>query len=131
MLVHFPIALTLVALLFNVATYFIKKEWLRIGSVALTVLGAMGAVAAILSGLFLTKPVAGLAATMKDTHVMYASASTVLLLIAAVIGLFTVLSKKQDRRIGYLYTLFLVLASICISLTGMVGGSIVYDVWLF
>ncbi len=132
MLVHFPIALALVAFAFNLAGYAIKKEWLKSSSTALTVLAALGAVAAILSGLFFTKPVAGLAATMKDTHVIYASATTVLLVIAAIIGLYNGLGKQPaGRKATYLYTFVLLLAAIGISMTGMIGGSIVYDVWLF
>lgn len=131
MLVHFPIALALVAFLFNLASYLFKKEWLNISSVALTVLAALGAVASILSGFFFTKPVAGLAAIMKDTHVIYALVSTILLFIAAIVG-FLYLSKKTNQtKWVYLYTLLMLLAAIGISLTGMEGGSIVYDVWLF
>lgn len=131
MLVHFPIALALVAFLFNIVSYFLKKEWLRSSSVALTVLATLGAIAALLSGFFFTKPVAGLAATMKVEHITYGVASTILLFIAAIIGLVWMRDKKGGAKVGYLYTLFMLLAAIGISLTGMVGGSIVYDVWLF
>ncbi|MEG2065020.1 MAG: hypothetical protein RRY23_07765, partial [Alistipes sp.] len=37
-------------------------------AVTLTVFAALGALAAVLSGFFLTKPVAGLAATLKADH---------------------------------------------------------------
>ncbi len=132
MIVHFPIALALVALLFNATWYVLKREWMKTGSVALTVLAALGAVGAILTGLFFTKPVAGLAATMKDTHIVYASTATVMLLIAAVVGLMLEFGKKPAaRNRTYLYTLFLLLSAVAISMTGMVGGSIVYDIWLF
>lgn len=131
MLVHFPIALALVALLFNVASYLIRKEWLNISSVALTVLAALGAVASVLSGFFFTKPVAGLAATMKDLHTMYALISTVLLLIAALIGIAYLMGKVTRAKLIYVYTVFMLLSAFGISLTGMEGGSIVYDVWLF
>lgn len=133
MLVHFPIALALVALLFNLATYYFKQDWLNKGAVALTVLAALGAVAAILSGFFFTKPVAGLAATLKDEHVMYALASTLFLIVSSCIGLMIVLKpgKQGQTKSPHLFTLFLGLVAIFISLTGMKGGSIVYDVWLF
>ena len=131
MLVHFPIALALVAFLFNLASYFLNKEWLKTGSVALTVLATLGAIAAILSGVFFTKPVAGLAATMKDVHMMYAFISTFLLILAALAGLMFVIKKEKQPKMMYVYTLFLFLSAIGISLTGMEGGSIVYDVWLF
>lgn len=131
MLVHFPIALALVALLFNLATYYFNKEWLDRASIALTVLAALGAVAAILSGFFFTKPVAGLAGTLKDIHVMYALISTVILIVAALVGLTIALKENSRNRLKYIFTLLLVLAAIGISLTGMKGGSIVYDVWLF
>ena len=130
MLVHFPIALALVAFLFNIASYFIKKEWLNISSVTLSVLATLGAIAAILSGFLFTKPVAGLAASMKADHVMYAITSTVFLFIAAALGLVWIL-KETKSKLAYWYTLFMLLSAIGISLTGMEGGSIVYDVWLF
>ena len=131
MLVHFPIALALVAFLFNVASYFIKKEWLNISSVTLSVLATLGAIAAILSGFLFTKPVAGLAASMKADHVTYAITSTVFLLIATTVGLVWIMNKETKSKLVYLYTLFMLLSAIGISLTGMEGGSIVYDVWLF
>lgn len=131
MLVHFPIALALVAFLFNIASYFIKKEWLNISSVTLSVLATLGAIAAILSGFLFTKPVAGLAASMKADHVMYAITSTVFLFIAAVLGVVWILNKETKSKLAFWYTLFMLLSAIGISLTGMEGGSIVYDVWLF
>ncbi len=131
MLVHFPIALALVAFLFNLVSYLLKKEWLNTGSVVLTALATLGAIASVLSGFLFTKPVAGLAATMKETHLMYAVASTILLLLASLAGYMWLSKKGAKSNWAYTYTFLLLLAAIGISLTGMEGGSIVYDVWLF
>lgn len=131
MIVHFPIALALVALLFDLGAYYFKKDWLNKTAVTLIVLAALGAIVAILSGFFFTKPVAGLAATLRSEHIMYAILSTVFLVIASVIGLIALLKYNYHTKLQYTFTIFMLLAAVCISLTGMIGGSIVYDVWLF
>ncbi|MEG1718071.1 MAG: DUF2231 domain-containing protein [Bacteroidales bacterium] len=130
MLVHFPVALTLVALCFHLADYWFKQEWLNKGAVALVVLATLGAFASLCSGFFFTKPVAGLAASIKEVHIMFASISTVFLVLASIVGLIS-LWKKNGIPWKYFFTVLLILASIAISLAGMKGGSIVYDVWLF
>lgn len=131
MLVHFPIALALVALLFNLAGYCLKQDWLNKAAITLTILAALGAVAAILSGYFFTKPVAGLAATLKEEHIRYAITSTFFLPVSSCVGLMTFRKPNRQTKLSYLFTLSLIFAAICISLAGMKGGSIVYDVWLF
>lgn len=131
MLVHFPIALALVALLFDIANYKFKQDWLVKSAVTLTVLATLGALAAILSGLFFTKPTAGLADTLKGVHTLYAIVSTVFLLIASGVGLISFYKNKTLKQMKYVFTAALLLAAIGVSLTGMKGGSIVYDVWLF
>lgn len=131
MLVHFPIALALVALLFDVVNYKFKQDWLSKSAVVLVVLAALGAMAAILSGFFFTKPVAGLAEVLKEIHVHYAIVSTIFLVAASLAGLAIVSKVNISSRVKYLFTLSLLLAAVGISLTGMKGGSIVYDVWLF
>ncbi|MEG2371057.1 MAG: DUF2231 domain-containing protein [Alistipes sp.] len=128
MLVHFPIALVLVTVIFNLAAFYFKQEWL---TVTLTVFAALGALAAVLSGFFLTKPVAGLAATLKADHVMYAMIATAFLIVAALTGLIALLKFNNQTKLRYLFSAFLLCAAAFISVTGMVGGSIVYDVWLF
>ncbi|MEG0498689.1 MAG: DUF2231 domain-containing protein [Alistipes sp.] len=131
MLVHFPIALALVALVFDLAAYYFKQDWLNKAAVTLTVFATMGACAALFSGAFLTKPVAGLAATLKDQHVMYALVASLFLALSTLTGLFTLLKFKNQGLLRYIFTACLLVAALFISLTGMVGGSIVYDVWLF
>lgn len=130
MLVHFPIALALVALLFDIANYTLKQDWLVKSARVLTILATLGAIAAILSGFFFTKPVAGLAGMLKEVHAFYAVISTVLLFIASCTGMMS-FCKCNSKWIKYTFTVSLLLAAIGISLTGMKGGSIVYDVWLF
>lgn len=131
MIVHFPIALALVALLFNVADYWIKTVWLGKASIALTVLAALGALAAVTTGALFTKPTAGLAATLKAEHAMYAGVTTTLLLLAAIVGLFIAFKFKDNKRMKWALTALLVAAAIAVALTGMKGGDIVYHVWLF
>lgn len=131
MLVHFPIALALVALLFNVADYRFKTPWLGTSSIALTILAALGAIASVTSGFLFTKPTAGLAATLKAEHVMYAGVTVSLLVVAAVVGLLLALKYKENTRLKWLLTALLVAAAVGVSLTGMKGGEIVYHVWLF
>lgn len=131
MLVHFPIALALVALLFNVAGYRFRTSWLETSAIALTVLAALGAIAAVTSGALFTKPTAGLAATLKAEHVMYAGITTTLLAIAAIAGLLIAWKLKDNVAMKWIFTALLFGAAVGVSLTGMKGGEIVYHVWLF
>lgn len=131
MLVHFPIALALVALLFNVADYRFKTLWIRKSAVALTVLAALGAIAAVTSGALFARPTTGLAATLKAEHAMYAGITMSLLVVAAFVGLLFVLKYKDNVRVKWLFTVLLIAAAIGVSLTGLKGGEIVYHVWLF
>lgn len=131
MLVHFPIALALVALLFNLAEYLLRTKWLDKASITLTVLAALGAIAALLSGIFFTNPTAGLAATLKAEHFLYAGIATGLLTIASFFGVFILKKHRNSSRQGLFFTVLLIASAIAVSLTGIKGGSIVYDVWLF
>lgn len=132
MLVHFPIALALVALLADVASYLFKNTcWLNKAAVALTVLAALGALASLTSGFMFTKPTAGLAEVIKLVHIKYAITTTILLCIAALVALFAMIRYSyKNVALKYSVTILLIAAAVFVSLTGMEGGSIVYDVWL-
>lgn len=132
MLVHFPIALALVALLADLASYYFKQScWLNKAAVALTVLAALGAWASLTSGFMFTKPTAGMAEIIKLVHIKYAVTTTIILSFAALIGLFAMLKYSyKNAPLRYSVTVLLIAAAVFVSLTGMKGGSIVYDVWL-
>lgn len=131
MLVHFPIALTLVAMLFIAADYCFQTSWLKPSAIALTILAALGAIVSVVSGALFTKPTQGLAATLKADHVMYAGITTALLAAAAIAGVLIIWRLKENIRIKWLFTALLAGASLFVALTGMKGGEIVYHVWLF
>lgn len=131
MLVHFPIALALVALLFNLAEYWLWTKWLNKASVILTILATLGAVASLLSGIFFTKATVGLAATLKAEHLIYAGITTGLLIAASILGLIILEKHKNHVQLKVLLTGLLIASAVAVSLTGMKGGAIVYEVWLF
>lgn len=132
MFVHFPIAITLVALLSDVAHYYFKKDWLNNSTVALVVIAALGAIASVTSGALFTKSTSGLAETIKLSHANFAAATTCALIVTAIIALYAMFKYRYtNKSLQYVVTALLVTSAVLVAITGMKGGSIVYDVWLF
>lgn len=132
MLVHFPIALVLVALLADLFSYvYTKNNCPSRAALVLLILGTLGALASVLSGYLFTKPTAGLADVVKELHALYAVVTTVILVITSVLDFYVQVKLQGDSKLKYAVTLLLLLAAVMVSLTGMKGGSIVYDIWLF
>lgn len=128
MLVHFPIALGLVGLLFEFASLWVKKVNLdsRCGEILLY-LATFSALVAVLSGLVFTGSFAGKPGELRDIHLMLAVIATVLLCIASVFYLNYSLSSEKNiktRKTGFIFYL---LAAVFVAATGAVGGTLVYS----
>lgn len=131
MLVHFPIALVLVALLADTVSLFCKQCDFSKCSFWLVILGTLGAVVSLASGFLFTKEItAGPAVAVKDLHVMLALITTLLLVIVSAIKIYS-RDKVENKFMNTISYMLLLAASACVALTGMQGGTIVYDIWLF
>jgi uncharacterized membrane protein len=132
MIVHFPIALVLVAFLADTFSLIIKKEpCLSKLGLYLQILGTLGAAAAVLTGTFFTEEVSGPASALKESHEIFANITMYVLIAASLFRLFLVFKSKEQSNLKWINYGMLLIAVITVSITGFKGGSIVYDVWLF
>ena len=124
MLVHFPIALAVVGLFFEVIFYRKGNEKPVCGEFILY-LAALSAIAALLTGLLFTSSLSGEALVMKNKHQLFAILSTVFLCLTSLAYLYQRFSKKNRQSlIGIgLYIISFVL----IGITGFLGGDLVYS----
>jgi uncharacterized membrane protein len=132
MIVHFPIALVLVAFLADTFSLVIKKEQcLPKMGLYLQLLGTLGAIAAVLSGTFFADDVSGPAAQLKESHELFAYTTMYILIAASLFRLFLVFKGKESSNLKWISYGLLLVAVITVSITGFKGGSIVFDIWLF
>lgn len=135
--VHFPIALLIVGFLFATLSVFCKKcnkiDCTQTGKPSciqkvaywLLLLGALGAVGAVLSGTFFTHSMTGPLGELRDTHQMLAISTMTVSLIAAAVYTYYIYKAptKEVLTIGYI---LYVVSVILVSITGHYGGEIVY-----
>jgi uncharacterized membrane protein len=132
MLVHFPIALVMVAFLADTLNLVTKKEpCLSKLGFYLQILGTLGAVAAVLSGTFFTEEASGPAYELRESHELFANITMYALITATALRIFVVVKKKELSGLKWISYGLLTIAAITVTITGFKGGSIVYDIWLF
>lgn len=131
MLVHFPIALAIVGFAFELAFLLYKKEvcLTRAGTYML-ILATLAASVAWLSGYFLTGEMSGEAGDVRETHELFATITTLLLVAASVIRLYILKTTNDNNLIKWTAFTLYGLAAICVSITGFFGGTIVYSFML-
>lgn len=129
MLVHFPIALAMVGLLFEAINLFFHKneklknncgEWILY-------LSTLSAVLALLSGLFFTGNFSGDAHSVKETHEAIAITATILLSLTSALYLYRRIRNSQSCTLHIIaFTLYLI-SALMIGITGYMGGNLVYS----
>lgn len=128
-LVHFPIALIIVGLLFEVVGRLTDLDWWRKAAFAMLILGVLGAGAAVLSGDEAGEKAehAGVAEAPIDAHEDVAKL-TLWLGIAAVVAR-AVAGRTGSARaaVGALALLLHVATAGALVLTGFRGGKLVYE----
>ena len=127
MLVHFPIALTMVGALLEVVRFLIKKPETKLPSgEVLLYLAAASAVIALLSGFLFTATFAGKPLEVRNIHLILASLTTLALIMAACFYLLYRFGK-QKRKLYYMSGLvFYLLSALLVGATGFMGGNLVY-----
>jgi len=127
MLVHFPIALAMAGALLEAVRFLLKKPETKLpcGEVLLY-LAAASAVITLLSGFLFTSTFSGKPLEIRNLHLILASLSTFVLLMAS---FFYLLYRfgKQKRKLFYLSGLaFYMLSALLVGATGFMGGNLVY-----
>ena len=127
MLVHFPIALTMVGVALEIVRVFFCKTDTKIPCGELLLyFAAVSALFALLSGFLFTSTFAGKPLEVKNMHQLLAILSTVALTLAS---LFYLLNRfgKQKKNVFFITGLtFYILSAILMGATGYMGGNLVY-----
>lgn len=128
MLVHFPIALGLLGCLFEFTELFFRKEKkpCRCGECILY-FAVLSAILALLAGAFFTPDFTGKANEVKNIHGAFAGITLTLFCITAGIYLLNRLFLKDRRIVREIGFAIYVLAAISVAITGLLGGTLVYD----
>jgi uncharacterized membrane protein len=128
MLVHFPIAIITVGLLFDMVALFNKKEpCLSKTGYWLEIIGMAGAIFAFGSGYFFTSPMEGEAGIMRETHELYATITLISIIIATLFRITVNYLHKETTNLKYLALALFFIAFVFVSITGYYGGSLVID----
>lgn len=131
MLVHFPIALVIAGFGFELATLLFKGEiCFSKAGMYLLILATVAAGFAWLSGYFLTGEMAGEAGKVKESHELSAAITTLLLLAASVIRLIVLRTGNPNSLFKWVSFTLYGFAAVGVSITGFLGGSLVYEFML-
>jgi len=126
--VHFPIALLIVAFVFEVmALLFKNNRMLSIVGFYLFLAGTLGAIVAVISGNLFTEDLTGPADKVLDNHHLFANVTMYLAIITSLFRIFLMVVKKEEISLKWVYFAAVFVTMITIGLTGYYGGSIVYD----
>lgn len=128
MLVHFPIALAMVGLLFEIARFFFSKKIpaTLCGEFMLYV-ACLSAIAAVLSGEFFTGKFTGEPLDVRDIHRMLAIISTISLILASIVYLIRRFKDDNNKGLEMLGLSLYILSALLIGITGFMGGNLVYS----
>jgi uncharacterized membrane protein len=126
--VHFPVALLLVGLLFELAGRIIRIEWCRRAAAALLILGAMGAGAAFYSGNAAEEAVedAGVPHEPIERHEDAGKLAAILAGVAAVLKLAELTVLRKKAAVGWLVLAAYLAAAASVSVAALRGGELVY-----
>lgn len=126
MMVHFPIALAMVGLLFELYRIFIaKSEAKSICGECILYLATLSAIAASLTGELFTGVFSGQSLEVKELHETLAVLSTIALVITSGIYLYRRF-KIKDSKYTLLGLGFYLISAALIGATGFFGGNLVY-----
>jgi uncharacterized membrane protein len=127
MLVHFPIALVVFGYMAELGSVFIKKElYLSKISFYLLLCGTLTAVIAYLSGQLFTSDMSGAAEVIREWHETMAGWSLGILILTAAIRSWYCY-KGDCYKFKWLTFAFYSLATVSVSITGYLGGTLVYS----
>jgi uncharacterized membrane protein len=127
MLVHFPIALITFGYLAEVGSLVLKRE-LCLSKISLYLLlfGTLSAVASYLTGQLFTSEMSGAAGEARNWHEIFAGITMGILVLTATIRSYYCYKGDCDKFKWLIFALYS-LATIAVSITGFLGGTLVYN----
>lgn len=132
MIVHFPVALIIVGFLAEVVSLFFKSEkCLSKTGFYLMIMGTLAAIAAWLTGqLFTDHPDESGIIGIFEKHETAALITMIVMIICSLFRIWLVVQKKEETRLKWIAFGFYLLGFAAVSLTGFIGGTMVYDFML-
>ena len=128
MMVHFPIAIIAVGFLTDILSFLIKKETcLPKMAYYLEIAGMLGAIVAFGTGYFLTGPMEGETGAMRDKHELFATITLIVIIFATCYRGMIIYLKKDATFHKYVAMALFFIAFVFVSITGLLGGSLVMD----
>lgn len=127
-IIHFPIALLLVGFLSELLALFIKKDFLKNTAFYLLLLGALGAIAAYVSGNYAGDGIEE--GPLKIPMELHEQAALITLWLAIITALFSVLIyyfKIQNYKAKWAGILLYALLAVSVARTGYLGGQLVFS----
>ena len=127
MIVHFPIALVLVAFVSELAGFFLNRKFYQQVSLYILALAALGAIAAFLTGDAAGDGMDG--GSLKkalEIHEQSATLTLWLTIVAAVVKIGLTLLKKEIRWVKVAAFILLFAAAGSVARTGYLGGQLVF-----
>lgn len=130
LLVHFPIALLIAALVLDLVALFARKDRLTVGTGAILVLAALGAAAALITGFLAEETVEAMPPdeARHETLEAHELAAIAVLVLTIALALWRVAARMEypQGRLRWLYLALLAVACVLVSITGHLGGTLVY-----
>jgi uncharacterized membrane protein len=128
MIVHFPIALLIVGFLLEAVDLILKKKYLSDAAFLLLIFGAIGAVAAVISGSYAAGGIeeAGPLKHAVETHEGAAELAMWLTIVAAGVRLSLVFAKKYVGAFRIIFLVFFFVAVLAVARAGYYGGELVF-----
>jgi uncharacterized membrane protein len=128
MSVHFPVAVIMLGFLAEVLSLLFKDQlWLKKAGFYLLIIGTISAVAAFLTGEFLTDELKGEAGELKEKHEIFAKITMYVMIAASLLKIYLVFKKNEDSSFKWVFFVLYAIAFISVGITGYLGGSLVYD----
>lgn len=128
MIVHFPIALLILGFLSEVVGLISKKEFFDDAAFLLLITGALGAVAAVLSGSYAAGGLeeAGTLKQAVEIHQGAAELAMWLALVAAAFRIVLAFTKKYTGFLRYVAVFLFLITVLAVARAGYYGGELVF-----
>lgn len=129
MIVHFPIALLIVGFITDLVSLFLKQDFWEKAGLYLLILGALGTIAALLSGEQAGSGIAeqGLLKQAIEQHEGAADLAVWLISATAIIRIALILWKKYTGAFKIAALILFFISVGAIARTGYYGGKLVYE----
>lgn len=128
MLVHFPIALTLLGVLLAALKLFKPNKFVYPCGEIILYFATVSAIFAAMAGSFFTPNFTNLTLVQaKNIHSTFAGITVTFLCISSVFYIGRHLLKKYDTKLHKVGFTFYVLAGLSVAVTGFLGGVLVYN----